>query len=211
MIKLSSKIEARKLRRRGNSIESIANELSVSKSTASRWCRGVKLSKKQTQKLFIKKIKGLIQGRKRGILVKKYNRLNKIKNYKIEGEKRFNELSNQEIFIAGLFMYLAGGSKKRISFTSSDPVILKFMVKWFETFFKVPPERFVFKIFSRKSKIKTAKRFWAKEIDFPFKRFKVLRSKEDRLAFRISGSADLFYKILGLAYGFFKRYKLSRA
>lgn len=209
MIKLSSKIQARKLRRRGDSIESIANELSVSKSTASRWCHGVKLTEKQAQRLWTSKIKALKQGRKQAILVRKYKRLNKIKNYKTEGEKKFSDTSNRDVFIAGLFMYLAGGSKKRVSFTNSDPVILKFMVKWFEVFFKVPPEKFVFTVFTSKSKLKTAKRSWSKEFGFSSKQFKVIKSKQERFAFRVSKSTDLFYEIFGLAYGFFKKQKVS--
>ena len=79
MTKSFPKIAAQNLRRRGYSFKDIAIKLSVSKSTVSRWCRGIKLTEKQKNKLFFKKVKGLKQGRIKGILTQKQKRLEKIK------------------------------------------------------------------------------------------------------------------------------------
>ncbi len=216
MFNLSLKNEVKRLRKRGFSLKDIKSGIltskrySISKATLSRWCKHVKLSENQIKRLIIKKKKGLKQGRIKGILSQKQKRLQKIKNYKTEGEKKFSDISNREVFIAGLFMYLAGGSKKRISFTNSDPVILKFIVKWFEIFFKVPPEKFVFTVFTSKDKLKTARRSWSKGFGFPARQFKLVKSKQDSITFRVSKSTDLFYRLLGFVYGFFKSHNLSR-
>lgn len=230
MTKSFPKIAAQNLRRQGYSFKDIALKVSVSKSTVSRWCRGIKLTEKQKNKLFFKKVKGLKQGRIKGILTQKQKRLEKIKNYKIEGEKKFEEISNKEFFVAGLSIYLVGGSKKSISFSVSDPVIANFMSKWLEVFFKVPSDRFRFLILLKhasKNKVKTVKRFWSKHLNFPISQFKVVNSSKLKqkkpskklderlngqygtLTIKVSKSIDLFYKILGLAYGFFKNFKKS--
>ena len=101
MTKSFPKIAAQNLRRQGYSFKDIALKVSVSKSTVSRWCRGIKLTEKQKNKLFFKKVKGLKQGRIKGILTQKQKRLEKIKNYKIEGEKKIEEISNKEFFVEG--------------------------------------------------------------------------------------------------------------
>lgn len=228
MTKSIIKIQAQRLRRGGYSLKDIAIKLSVSKSTVSGWCRGIKLTEKQSNLLFLKKIKGLKQGRIKGVLTQKQKRLEKIENYKIEGEKKFEEISNKEFFVAGLTGYLVGGSKKNVSFSASDPVIVNFMLKWLEDFFKIPPDRFKFLIlfkYASKNKVKTSKRFWSKYLKFPTHQFKIIYSSKSKqkkstkklserlngqygtLTIQVSKSTDLFYKILGLTYGFFKNFK----
>lgn len=210
MYKFSIKNQVKRLRREGDSLNEIALKIHLPKSTISRWCKNVVLSKSQLNKLFIKKIRGLKQGRIKGILSQRLKRLEKLKNYKVEGDKRFSRLSSNDVFIAGLFVYLAKGSKRNISFSDDDTVMIKFIVKWFETYFKITSERFIFTIFTPKKKAVAAKRLWIKHLGFPKKQFKIMKSDQERLNFRILKSTDLFYRILGLAYGFFKNHRASR-
>ena len=51
MAKPQEKLEARKLRRKGESIKVIAKKLQVSPSTVSTWCKDIKLSPIQVREL----------------------------------------------------------------------------------------------------------------------------------------------------------------
>ena len=79
MAKSLVKIQARQLRRKGQSIKDIAKRLEVSQSTTSIWCRDIKLSERQTNKLLKSKEKKITAGRLRGAFIQKMKRINAIK------------------------------------------------------------------------------------------------------------------------------------
>lgn len=56
--KLREKDLAQELRKKGYSYKEMLNKINVSKSTLSLWCRNIKLTKKQYERLYKKKREG---------------------------------------------------------------------------------------------------------------------------------------------------------
>lgn len=136
MAKPLLRIKAGELRKRGTSIKEIAKTLSVSTSTASRWCSDIFLTKEQSYKLELLRVEGQRRGRILASEILRQRRLNGIKQYEDEGLSRFKGMSEKEFYSAGLALYSAEGAKKsrRVMFTNSDPKIIRFMMKWFRKF-----------------------------------------------------------------------------
>jgi len=133
MIDSSVKIKVLKLRQNGLSLGEINKLTSVSKSTISVWGKEVKLTRAQRQKLISQQLQGLDKATKKSSKIRK--EAAKTKNIKLLKESRavIGNLTKRERFIAGIFLYMADGTKKGncVDFTNSDPKIIKFMVRWF--------------------------------------------------------------------------------
>lgn len=224
MAKSLLKIKARELRREGSSIGKIAKEISVSKSTASLWCRDIALTNEQIKNLLNNKKEGVKKGQIIAALNRKKKRLEIIKNYEKEGTKRFRYLSKKEIFVAGLVLYLAEGSKKEkfVKFINSDPEVLEFMLSWFKNIFNITDDRFKFTVFINelhKEREEMVKKFWSQRLKIPLHNFRktvFIKSKQKKIYenydshygtmnFTILKSVDLMYKILGLIKGLLKQ------
>jgi len=137
--KLKEKQKAIKLRKLGFSYREIVKKVPVSKDTISRWCRDVKLTPIQIQKLIENKENGLRIG---SIIGAETNRLKRINSEKIlldKGIQQVGRISNRDRFISGISLYQAEGSKTNsaVEFTNSDPQTIKFMVHWFEDFCQI--------------------------------------------------------------------------
>lgn len=213
MAKFYQKIQARELRRRGNSIKDIARKLRVSSGSASLWCRDIKLSEKQLKKIFKTKSKKILAGRMKGALFQKTRKQNVIKSAVVEA-KRLKRLNRGELFIAGLSLYLAEGSKKmgRAQFTNSDPRVINFMLKWFQKFFDITKNDIKCSILinqihrERDRKIKS---FWQKYLKIKAEKFndiRYIKTKQKKVyanhnkyfgtfSFRINKSSRLLYRL----------------
>jgi predicted transcriptional regulator len=217
MAKSLVKIQARQLRRKGQSIKDIAKRLEVSQSTTSIWCRDIKLSERQTNKLLKSKEKKITAGRLRGAFIQKMKRINAIKQ--AEGQARTLKcLDDQEFFIAGLALYLAEGSKtsRVVQFTNSDPRIINFMLRWFKKFYQVTGKDIRCSILiniMQKVREETIKQFWQNRLKISstsFTKTRYIRSKQRKVYanhneylgtfnFRVRKSTKLLYLINALA------------
>ena len=117
MAKSQVRLEAVRLRSRGESVRNIVRQLKVAKSTASLWTRHVILSIEQLERLRGNSFKGAERGRTIGALNQKRARLLRIEQEKERGLQSFSELSPQELKIAGLclfkWLWIAYGISKR--------------------------------------------------------------------------------------------------
>ena len=131
MAKSAQRLEARRLRKRGFSINEIANKTSFSKRTVSRWCNDIVLNEYQKLNLWSR------AKAKYNLNFKKYcerkHRVTqeKIQKLKQEGIKEIEKLSKRELFITGVALYWAEGFKKdmRFGFANTDPAMIKFCLK----------------------------------------------------------------------------------
>src|ERR1035437_3910660 len=109
--KLELKLKARKLRREGLSIKNIERKLGVSRSSVSLWVRDVVLSASQIKKLYADKITGSLKGN----YIASKNKIERtrklVEKATKEGEKEIGNLSSRDVFIAGVAMYFAEGTK----------------------------------------------------------------------------------------------------
>lgn len=75
MAKFKQKYKAQKLRKSGKSMRQIANHLHVSKGSVSRWCKGIKLTEKQSMLLYLNANKKGQKGRLLGALMNKNKKI----------------------------------------------------------------------------------------------------------------------------------------
>ena len=215
------KIDARKLRRRGESIKSIAKKLKVSVSSVSSWCRDIELTPKQIATLEANARNPYYGGR--GIYLK---RLRKKTDLKIERLRRFGiekigKLNKRELFIAGAALYWAEGFKKdsQVGLASLDPEMIKFYIKWLKICFGYKNSDLIFRItanISHKYRIGTIEGFWSDKLNIPlsqfqkpfFQNFKWKKTYENPenyfgvLRVKIRKSKDFLRKIYGFIDGF---------
>ena len=139
MAKGKEKLAARELRRGGESIGVIAKTLHVSKDSVSRWCYDIQLTSEQVAVLVQRDRIGGVIGRERAAQLKREERINREHKYAALGKESIGLLSTRELFLVGLSLYWAEGSKKRgrVRLCNSDPRLIKLYVKWLETCFGI--------------------------------------------------------------------------
>ncbi|MEK7566453.1 MAG: hypothetical protein AAB494_02145 [Patescibacteria group bacterium] len=216
MAKFEKRLEARKLRRKGRSIKSIAKRLDVSKGSVSVWCRDLKLTERQRNILMKKAIAAGHKGRMIGAEMNRQKRLESISYFKEKSLKDIGKLSKRELLVSGIALYWGEGSKGgKLSFANSDPALILFMIKWFKEIMGVKDEEFMPRIYINeihKPREMKVLKFWAALLNLPASQFRktiFIKTKQKKvyenyenyygvLAFRVRNSAKLGYYILGL-------------
>jgi len=220
MAKSRLKIEARKLRIEGKSIKDIARDLEVSSSTASLWCRDIKLSTKQIAQLE-KNSKAPFYGRRLSYSLKQQlTRKVKEEQIKSEAKNLIGNLSDREKLIAGTALYWAEGFKKdkMAGFANTDPEMIKFALGWLQNQLDIPTSEIRLRVGINEShhhRTKEIENYWSKLTQIPLSQFnrpfyqkstwkKIYEHPENyfgTLRIRISKSTDLLKKIKGLITG----------
>lgn len=172
--KLEDKIRAQKLRRKGLSYGEILKQVHVSKDTISRWCRDIKLTSNQKRRLLNNKIFGQKKG---SIIAADNKRKARIKKTKVifkKAKSELGKLSKRDLFLAGIALYAGEGYKNdgKGGFANSDPILIKFMSKWFQEFCSLPLSKLRGAIWIHEGlDKKRAKRFWSNLTGIPENQF----------------------------------------
>lgn len=178
MAKFKQKIKALELRRKGNSIGEIANQLNISKSAVSLWCRDIALTKKQIDDLQKKMLSGSYKGRM--IYLEKIRRKRKEESLKLltEGVKEIGKITRRDLLIAGAALYWAEGTrslnKEQTAFSNSSPQMILFILRWFEEIFGILKDRFIIQIRINKihkNRIKETEQYWSRLTRIPLNQF----------------------------------------
>jgi hypothetical protein len=131
MANLELRNMAIEMRKEGMSYSQIKQEIRVSKSTLSTWLKDMPLSNERINEL-------------RGWSERRVERCRNTKRLKHEARldtvynssaNLIGNLSGREIYIAGLFLYWAEGTKAspgRVEIANTDPKMLQFFIHWFE-------------------------------------------------------------------------------
>lgn len=148
----------------------IAKRIKVSKSTLSYWLRDLPLTDERilelqreawgrgqaSRELFLKTMREKRKAREQIVY--------------LEQKKKLGRLTEQALFVAGLMLYLAEGSKKNpysICFSNTDPEIIKFFVWWMEHFMSISRSKMKGQLHLYASMdLKAEKSFWARELGF---------------------------------------------
>lgn len=172
--KLEEKRLAIKLRRKGLSYSEIQKKVPVSKDTLSRWCRDVILTLEQMERLRQKSLKGAEKGGIIGAKRQQRDRIRRTKGLLKEGKKEVGLLSVRDRFVAGIALYLGDGLKsdREVGFSNSNPRIIRFMMRWFREFCKVPKKKFRGQIWIHENldELK-ARKYWSKITQIPLSQF----------------------------------------
>lgn len=152
--KINEKNKAIELRKIGKTYSEILKVVPVAKSTLAVWLQEVGLSKKQKQNITKKRIDGAL----RGALSRKKQRITFSDEIFSKSEKEIGKLSYRELWLVGVALYWAEGSKEKegrpgsgIKFTNSDPKMVKFFMLWLEKVLKISKDRIAFEIYIHKN------------------------------------------------------------
>jgi predicted transcriptional regulator len=130
--KVEEQERARDMRGRNMTLQDIATELGVAKSSVSLWVRDVEFtpSKRRT-------------GPQRRTNPLHAAKLAQIEAMNAEGIERVGTLSDTAFFAAGIALYAGEGSKRDggLRFANSDPSMIRFFCCWFRRFFTVDEAR----------------------------------------------------------------------
>ena len=223
MAKTIERGEAILLRESGKSIKNISEILSISKSTASKWCEGIKLTPKQIEKLHESMVRGSYAGRIKGARMQHERRIERERVAEIIGIKEIGKLSKRDLLIALVALYWGEGSKKKREFfiINSDPEMVRFLLKVIGKLFNIENERFIVGVginIAHKDRDEEVKKYWSEITGIPKKQFrKTIFSKAKRkknyenfgnyygmLRINVAKSIDIYYKMMGLIKGLAK-------
>src|SRR3989344_8976186 len=133
MARKHDKQKALAMRHKGMSYSQIKEKLGISKSTLSIWLHDFPLSEKRIRELRADNEKRIERFRIT-MAKKRQTRLDSV--YSLVS-KRLEDFSERELFISGLFLYWAEGSKasrNTVQITNTDPVMIRFFMKWLDLF-----------------------------------------------------------------------------
>lgn len=172
------KQKALNLRSKGYSYSQIKNEIGVSKSTLSNWLYSMPLSEDRIRQLQadspirIERYRNTMRKKKEVRLGKAYD----------EVSKKIGKLNSRELFLVGLFLYWAEGTKSRkggLELTNTNPGMLQFFIKWLELFeFPKSTLRAHLHLYSDMN-IKKQTQFWAKTLGLSTSQFRNPYIKEN--------------------------------
>ncbi len=198
-INISIKERAIKLRKEGKTYSEILKEIPVAKSTLSEWFRKVSLSQKQYQRLTEKKLAAA----RRGGVAKKVQRLNRIRLIKEKALKDIKHISSKELWLIGIVLYWAEGSKEkdyhpgsRLNFSNSDANMIKLYLKWLRESCEVVEDKIELEIYihqNSKNSIEKVKKYWSDITNFPLERLSKVYYKKNIIKTNRRNFGDLYY------------------
>lgn len=210
-MRLKEKKLARKLRKRGYSINEICKKAGLAKGSVSLWVRDIELTHTQKQKLSEKGIQKEVIERRRNTRLKRENARRQI--IIDRAKKEINNLSKKELKLIGTALYWAEGRKAQHSgaqFSNSDPRMIQLMMQFFRKCCKVPEEKFRGHISIHPHlNARRAERYWHNISKIPLNQFyktskqqsRASKGEKDTLPFGTFViqicSTELFLKIKG--------------
>jgi len=203
--KIEEKQKAIKLRRQGLSYREILEHIPVAKSSLSLWLQSVKLAKRQKQRLTEKK---LASGR-RGAQKRKDIRIALTKQIKDKARKEIGKLSKRDLWLIGIALYWAEGSKEkeyspgsRMVFSNSDPYMIKLFLEWLIKIVKIPKEKIYFSVYlheSHKNNLERVVNHWSKYTDFSKEGFSKIYFKKNKINTKRKNIGENYFGLLRIS------------
>ena len=138
-------------RKRGYSYSEILKEMPIAKSTLSLWLRTVGLSRQQIHRLTEKKNSAI----KKGWMGWQKKRQDLAEATKINASKEIGKLSKRAIWLIGIALYWAEGSKEKknrpgqsVIFSNSDPNMIRFFLRWLKNVIKITDNDIKYEIYT---------------------------------------------------------------
>lgn len=141
------------LRKGGKTYSEIKNVLGyIPKGTLSTWLKNIELTPEQKLRIQQKITDCRMIGRQKGAWRNHQKRLQRIKSIQMSAKKEYRSFLNDKLFLMGLALYLAEGSRKieRFQFMNSDPYLVKIMIKWLNKIGKIPRDKIKIRLYMHK-------------------------------------------------------------
>ena len=207
MAKSRERLMARELRKNGESIREIARKLSVSRCSASVWCRDIVLTTNQVEVLIERDRLGGARGRMVAATLAKERKNYRVKFNKMVGFSKIGAISNRELFLIGVALYWAEGLNSVISerfvFVNYDPKMILVIIRGFKECMQVESSDIVCRVGineEHRSRIVDVEQRWSELIGIPLIQFrkaslkKVINKKVYENFYEHYGTLDLLVK-----------------
>ena len=166
--KVSEQERARELRSQAWTLNEIAAELGVAKSSVSLWVRDVPFDE-------VVRARRAGANRNRGAQQRGPNRLAQRKQAEIvrllgEGHERTGERSDRDLLIAGVALYAGEGAKTdgAVVFANSDPRMMRLFLRFLRHFFEIDETRLRGRLYLHQGlDLDAALRVWSAALDIP--------------------------------------------
>ncbi len=149
MAKILEQEKARVLRKKGLSIGNIANEIGVSKSTVSYWCRDIVLSHAQVKHLGKQQKTAAVTALLAYAERRRRDRISRTNHLFKRGSLDVGKVSKRDLFMVGLALYWGEGYKKgndEFGFTNSDPETIRVIIRWLKDIYGVEKENLILRV-----------------------------------------------------------------
>lgn len=165
---LSLKQQAISLRKQGYSYSIIGLRLNVRKSTLNGWLGDLPY---KPNKFVLKRMR---DGKMRSALTLHRRKQTSIRNANAEALKTIGKLSERDVFLLGLGIYIGEGSKTHahVEVINADPRVIRFAVNWFTKICGVPLSNLRLYLHCYPdTDINATLRFWSRATGIPRKQF----------------------------------------
>ena len=199
--KFEEKKKAIELRKQGLSYREILEQIPVAKSSVSLWLKSVKLAGNQKQRLTDKKLASA----RRGAQKMKNIRIALTKEIKDKARKEIGKLSKRELWLIGIALYWAEGSKEKQSksskvlFSNSDPYMIKIFIRWLVEIIKLPKERISFNVVlheNNKHRLEEVNNYWITYTGFSSKSFGNIYFKRNKIQTKRKNVGENYFGLL---------------
>ena len=175
--KLKEREHAINLREQGLSYSEILEKVPVAKSTLSVWLGAIGLTTKQKQRLTEKKLSSM----RRGSATRRRQRIERTTRIEASARKDFVLLKREPLFLLGLALYWAEGSKQKawnvsqlVAFSNMDSRAHRLMLLWVHKYFHIHPLHLKYEIYLHESaSVTSARSFWSQQLHIPKRTMRV--------------------------------------
>jgi|WetSurMetagenome_2_1015567.scaffolds.fasta_scaffold08751_8 hypothetical protein len=185
MKNLDKKQGAIELRKLGKSLNEIAVDLKIPKSTLSGWLKDVKISLKFREALNQKRLDALVVAREKSAIYHKQERLKRMEVIEKEASRFLKSVNLTKTMAELIFssFYLAEGAKRRGSFeiANSNPEILSGFWNLMKILYPLNKDKIHCHLYLRQDQSeKKLKEYWSNILNIPEKQF--IKSQFDKRA-----------------------------
>ncbi len=163
--KLEERRRARELRARAWTLQEIADELDVAKSSVSVWVRDVEFEVRPRRR---------VAAQQKFVHPARKAKLEQIARLEAEGRRWIGELSERDLLLAGVALYAGEGAKggHEASLANTDPRIIWFFCRWLRHFFELDETRLRVSLYLHDClDLHRANAFWSEVTEIPVSQF----------------------------------------
>lgn len=200
-MKSAEKEKAIRLRKEGKTYSEILADIPVAKSTLSEWLKSVQLAIPQKQRLTTKRKDAALRGSE----ARRQTRISEVQSLERDGRTEIGKISDRELWLIGVALYWAEGSKQHehspstgVVFNNSDSRMLRLFLKWLEQM-KVPASAIGFELYvhkTRESDVPTFRRWWAHELGISVSRLDRVYFKKGNPKTKRKNVGDLYHGLI---------------
>lgn len=156
-----------RLRKQGKTYGEILSQIPVAKSTLSLWLRSIGLAKRQKQNITKKRLAAA----QRGANARRVHRILEVEKLRVRGVRDIGRISKRELFLIGVALYWAEGTKQyertpsqHVVFSNSDPAMIRIFLVWLREVIGLSRNDYNLSVYihdNNTHRLKEVRAFWA--------------------------------------------------